>query len=91
MASEVNPPRPRTVREAVHWLGSALSQGTLAALRRTPEEDVIDPHVGVGADLRNRFGLHHDHPALLTDCRTLDPDAASLVILRALWRQLPLQ
>lgn len=91
MEREQNPPRPLTVAAAVAVLLAGLDPAALAELRDTPEDAVIDHHFGLGRVIRNGLGLHHDNPALLADCRTLDPDDASLVILRALWRQLQLQ
>jgi hypothetical protein len=81
---------PKTVGEAVAILMHDLSSETLAELRQTPEDELIDHHLGLGRFIRNVFGLHGGNLDLLQDSGTLNPDDASLAIIRALWHRLRL-
>lgn len=70
-----------------------------------PEADLIDLHFGLGARIREEFGLWEGNDALMRECQKaraeggcpgqpegmpgdIDPDDASMLIIRALWLRL---
>ena len=72
-------------------------------LRNTPEDDLILCHFGLGAYVRNEFGLWGDSKELLKSFGSqkypdspydefiplfVQPDDASMVIIEATWRML---
>jgi hypothetical protein len=95
---------PRTVQEAVERLRLSLSLAEQEAIAAKREAGLIDLHFGLGARIRNEFGLWQGNPALLLDCQRLKlkdmanipdsgvallhPDEAAMVIIRALWTRL---
>jgi hypothetical protein len=48
----------------------------------------MDLHFGLGVRIREDFGLWRGNRALLLSCGSLDPDDASMAIIRALWARL---
>jgi hypothetical protein len=79
---------PETVDKAVDQLVVILDgeqKATLAAMR---EEDLIDLHFSLGMAIRNAFRLHEPGSQLLASCGVAQPDDASEVIIRELWKKL---
>ena len=82
---------PRTVQEAVEQLVLQLNQADKISLR-----------FGLGHFIPNKFGLWRNNLPRLLDCqringkdtakisglRTIHPDDASMVIIKAFWRRL---
>jgi len=87
---------PRTLPEAVDRLLLSLTPDELGAFAAQAQDDLIDHHFGLGARIRNDYGLWDPHSPLLQDCQAngdagagpLHPDDASMLILRALWSRL---
>lgn len=88
---------PRTVSDAVQQLISALSEQNKADIKNTPEDELIDHHLGLGLWIRNNFGLWSHNQALLDSCKlvaghhqsqSMEPDEASRIIVEALWETL---
>ena len=83
---------PRNIDEAVERLMFELSEEDKKELKNTNEEDLILHHFGLGEHIRNEFGLWKGNKDLLESCcgggYFQDPDAASSVIIRALWKRL---
>jgi hypothetical protein len=48
---------PRTLDEAVERLALALGRVEKEDIARLPEDDLIDLHFGLGARIREEFGL----------------------------------
>jgi hypothetical protein len=88
--------KPRTISEAVEQLKTWMTPDQLSVFAAQPEEELIDHHFGLGASIRNEFGLRDRDSPLLRDCTAsedidggcIDPDDASMLILRALWVRL---
>jgi hypothetical protein len=79
---------PRTLDEAVEQLALGLSRNEKEDIARLPEDHLIDLHFGLGARIREEFGLWRQNKALLASCGSHDPDDASMAIVRALWVRL---
>lgn len=79
---------PATVCEAVARLLSILNDEDKTAIASMREEDLIDLHFGLGAEIRNAFGLHDKNSRLLADCGAVHPDDASDVIINKIWERL---
>jgi hypothetical protein len=74
---------PKTVAEAVDRLMEILSGEEKLMIALMPEDELIDLHFGLGAAIRNAFGLYESNNRLLTDCSVTHPDDAAGVIIRA--------
>lgn len=83
---------PRTVEEAVDRLLSLMSEEDKQSLKNTPEKDLIMFHFGLGAYIRNEFGLWQGNTELLKSCEKesnfVHPDDSSSIIIEALWKRL---
>ncbi len=83
---------PKSVQEAVQRLLLELSDRDKLVIENTPEEDLTILHLTLGNYIRNEFGLWKDKEELLKDCLPEaiepNPDDASSVIIKALWRSL---
>jgi hypothetical protein len=94
--TEASPSRdwPQDVEAAVSVLVSSLSDDDKAKVRLTAEANLITFHHGWGTGIRNGFGLLAGNRPLIESCIELggpacgDPDAASGVIIKAVWNRL---
>jgi len=77
-----------TVDEAVERLMTALAGEYKVVLATMQEEELIELRFSLGMAIRNAFGLHEPGSKLLASCGVVDPDDASGVIIRELWRAL---
>jgi hypothetical protein len=70
-----------------------LTDAEKDVVRKTPARDLDTLHFGLGASIRNEFGLWSGNRALLAACGSPDmhPDAASDVIVQAVWEKLRAQ
>jgi hypothetical protein len=90
MLSKPVPDWPRTIDEAVDRILAKLTDVQKDELRKAPASDLDSLHFGLGAAIRNEFGLWAGNTDLLAACGSPDmhPDAASSVIVRAVWERL---
>jgi hypothetical protein len=83
---------PRTVEESVDRLLSLMSEEDKQSLKNTSEKDLIMFHFGLGAYIRNEFGLWQGNTELLKSCKKecifVHPDEFSSIIIEALWKRL---
>jgi hypothetical protein len=79
---------PRTLQAAVEILVRTLSPAEKDDIAARSEDNLIDLHFGLGVRIREDFGLWRGNRALLQSCGSLDPDDASMAIIRALWARL---
>ncbi|MBP1152644.1 DUF6794 domain-containing protein [Methylocaldum sp. RMAD-M] len=91
---------PRTLNEAVDRLARMLSHTEKEEIAALTEGDLIGLHFGPGMRIRNEFSLWHDNSDLLMNCQgikygdaadsylSIDPDDASMMIIRVLWARL---
>jgi len=79
---------PETMDEAIDRLMEILDDEQKATIAAMSEEDLIDLHFGLGMAIRNAFGLHEPGGQLLASCGVAQPDDASEVIVKMLWREL---
>jgi len=81
---------PKTVEEAVDQLLSSMSDEDKQTVKNTPESELIQYHFGWGTGIRNEFGLWRGNEELLVSCGSADmqPDDASMVIIKAGWKRL---
>ena len=82
---------PKTIGEAVNRILSKTHDGLKITIMRSAEEEFASKfNVGLGACIRKDFGLwDNKNPELLRDCTSenIDPDEASKMILKALWKR----
>lgn len=60
---------PKTVRQAVARLIAIMDPAMRATIAELPKEDLVSLHFGLGAAIRNGFGLWTDNRELLEDCQ----------------------
>ena len=77
---------PTTVEAAVRILRNMIPDKEQTEIAAMPEDDLVSLHLGLGLWIRNSFGLWKEGSKLLAATGEPDPDDASLVIIRALWR-----
>ena len=84
--------QPKTLEEAVKRLLSELSDRDKLAIQNSSEENLAMLHFIFGNYVRNEFGLWTGNQELLRDCLSEanepNPDDASSVIIKALWKSL---
>jgi hypothetical protein len=80
-------PVPLTVPSAVEMLLQHLGDDSLAALRATAYDELIDHHFGLGLLIRNHCRLH-ENPSLVEATGASNADDASLRLLQTLWRRI---
>jgi len=78
---------PRTVKDAVDWLESVLSDEDLSKLTAMPQDELIDLHFGLGMYIRNSLQVWYNEP-LRKDAGVDHEDDVSAVIIERLWRKL---
>ena len=78
---------PRTVKDAVDILLKDLGEDTLAEIRSTDYENLIDFHFSLGTMIRRVYMLH-ENSGLLEHSGMSNPDDASLKIIQSLWRRM---
>ena len=81
-------PRPETVEEAVALIIEEMDDESKQRVRATPKFDLFRYHDNWGAGIRESFGLSKDNKALLKDTGKTSADAASMVIIQAVWTEL---
>lgn len=82
---------PKTLTQAVDRLLTGWSEESRQIFRDTPRDELLRRyHHGLGTGIRNDFGLSRGNTALLADCGhwEMHADAASSVILQAVWNKL---
>lgn len=79
---------PKTVDEAVMRILATMSEKERKLVRETAKDKLILFHHGWGMGIRNSFGLWRGNRALMEDCKAKHPDAASMVIIEAVWAKL---
>lgn len=65
-----------------------LSDDDKQLIKSTPEKDLVNFHFGLGAGIRNDFGLWGQNKELLESCKTHHADDASSEIIHCLWIEL---
>ena len=79
---------PVTVDQAVGVLLGMLPKDETAKIAAMSQDDLINLHFGLGAWIRNNFGLWTQNTALLENTGKSHPDDAAVVIIEALWNRL---
>jgi hypothetical protein len=79
---------PTTVDEAVGVVIAALSDEDKATIGAMAESELIGLHMGLGAWIRNNFGLWLGNRPLLESTGEPRADDASMAIIVAVWRRL---
>jgi hypothetical protein len=79
---------PESVDEAVDIFLSRLSNEEKEHLSKTPQQNLIKFHYGLGSRIRNDFGLWAGNTQLLLACGKNHPDDASQEILEQVWIKL---
>jgi hypothetical protein len=85
---------PRTLEEAVDRLQSELPLKHKVKIARTDEDNLDDLLFALGLHVRNEFGLWTQNRTLLDSCisrvgeKRADPDLASYIIIKELWKRL---
>jgi hypothetical protein len=89
---------PQSIPEVVEQLLTELSPEITEGIAHLTEDALVNLHFGLGHYTHNQYGLWEGNDALLTACAAakagaeqgdiyllIDSDAASAVILHALW------
>ena len=76
-----------TVTEVVADIIEKMSEADKATVVKTPEEDLIQFHQGLGTAIRNDYNLWRNQ-ALVKVTGKEHPDDASMVIIKAVWQAL---
>jgi hypothetical protein len=79
---------PKTLDEAVTNILASMSDADKTQVRDTKKSDLILFHHSWGMGIRNEFGLWKGNTNLMSDCHADEPDAASMVIIEAVWQRL---
>lgn len=79
--------KPATIAEACDILDAVLSAEDRDAFLDMTEEDLIGLHFGLGMWIRNHFGLWQGNESLMRDLKGIEPDGASMTLIRAYWRR----
>ena len=74
-----------TVAEVVADIIEKMSEADKATIANTPEETLF--HLSLGTAIRKDYNLWQN-PALVTATGEEHPDAASMVIIKAVWQEL---
>lgn len=62
---------PRSVEQAVDWLIAMMEPEQKIQVAELTKENLVDLQYGLGAAIRNEFGLWSDNQDLLDDCLLL--------------------
>ena len=76
-----------TITEVVADIMENMSEADKATVINTPEADLIQFYLGLGTAIRKDYNLWQN-PALVTATGEEHPDAASMVIIKAVWQAL---
>ena len=79
---------PKSIAEAIQILDRLLSENDKKAIRVLPLTDLHLLHAGLGALIRNEFGLCAGNDKLMTCTLEIDADLASMTIVREFWDHL---
>lgn len=79
---------PITVTEAVDILMNIITDDDKYIIKSKSEEELIGMHFGLGKFIRNEFGLLKENYELIADCKAIDADITSIVIIKGFWKKL---
>ena len=79
---------PATVDEAVGVMIATLSDEDKVMIAALGQPDLIGLHMGLGAWIRNNFGLWSGNRLLLESTGEPNADDASMVIVESIWHRL---
>ncbi len=85
---EANSRYPKTLAEAVNRLALIANQEQRSFLASIEEDELPSLHFCFGYAIRGAFGLRDTNSELLKDCQALNPEDASLLIVKALWKKI---
>jgi hypothetical protein len=81
-------PWPKNLDEAVKTCFLTMTNQEKLLLEHTPEENLIMIHFGWAVNMRNEFGMWQGNEDLIESCGVANPDDASMVIVREVWKRL---
>ncbi|HEY8158640.1 MAG TPA: DUF6794 domain-containing protein [Methylobacter sp.] len=82
---------PSSVDEAAKKIVGELDEDSKARVRLTKNDDLILYYQGWGTGIRNSLGLWRGNEKLLKSCgqgNVVHPDECSMIIIKAVWKQL---
>jgi hypothetical protein len=79
---------PKTSEEAVKICLLTLTAHEKQALKNTSKENLIMCHFGWAVNMRNEFGMWQGNEELIKSCYAGNPDDASMVIVKTVWKEL---
>jgi hypothetical protein len=77
---------PTTSDEAVNICLLTLTEREKQVLRNTLKENLVMFHLSLAKNIRAQFGLWEGNDELIKSCRATNPDDASMVIVKEVWR-----
>jgi len=78
----------KTLQDAVKYVLSHMTAKEKDMIKNSAKKELINFHLGLGTYIRDKFRLWDDNEELLISCGKLEPDEASMVIIRELWESL---
>jgi hypothetical protein len=79
---------PRTLQAAVYICLLTLTPEEKELIKYTPQDKLIWFDFEWAINMRNEFGMWEGNEELIRSCRADNPDDASMVIVKAVWRML---
>lgn len=79
---------PTTVDAAVRLLLGLVEESEQARIAAMDSDDIYTLHFGLGTWIRNHMGFYAGNAQLLKATGEVEPDDASMVIMRAFWDRL---
>jgi hypothetical protein len=79
---------PNSLDDAVKICLLTMTAAEKSELKNTSEENLIMAHFGWAVNMRNEFGMWQENTALIKSCCANNPDEASMVIVKEVWRVL---
>ena len=76
---------PKNISDAIQILDLVIDDQEKDLIRKIALKDLNSLHIGLGTFIRNEFGLWKGNDSLITDTLEIDPDLASMTIIREFW------
>lgn len=79
---------PCSLDDAIKICILTMTAQAKSELKNTSEQNLIMSHFGWAVNMRNEFGMWQGNDELIKSCHSGNPDEASMVIVKAVWRAL---
>jgi hypothetical protein len=79
---------PSSLDDAVKICILTMTAQEKSELKNNSEQNLIMSHFGWAVNMRNEFGMWRGNDELIKSCHVENPDDASIVIVKEVWRAL---